>query len=288
MSTTTAPPKPQARPAPPTHTDATRTRSLGRYRALDTQQREVLHIQRPDGSALVIDYHLGTLTDGRLVAHLAPEEPAENAQVVCDLYLADKRRGRCRAVALEDFEVTRHATPAPSTGEETVPTGPLRDDDGYVYGLREVSGDRGVSELRWTRSHDAGREDRFDVVRFRDLVGSLQAYEPARTITRDALARCAEHVSTRRLRKELDRLAESPTVLNRELRREVQRRVKHGEVSMSEIAMRCGRIQRDARGNIRGETHWLARRIGEMPEAGKQKPGPWMHSDVLGLVARDA
>ena len=36
--------------------------------------------------------------------------------------------------------------------------------------------------------------------------------------------------------------------------------------------MRCGRVKRDARGNVSGETSWLARRIGQMPEGGEQKP----------------
>jgi hypothetical protein len=58
-------------------------------------KRELLRIQRPDGSALVIDYQFGTLSDRRLVANLAPNEPAENAQIVCELYLADSSRGHC-------------------------------------------------------------------------------------------------------------------------------------------------------------------------------------------------
>jgi len=56
---------------------------------------------------------------------------------------------------------------------------------------------------------------------------------------------------------------------------------------MSQIAIRCRRIKRDARGNESGETSWLARRVGIMPEAGAQAPTPWIHSDVLALIARD-
>lgn len=59
------------------------------------------------------------------------------------------------------------------------------------------------------------------------------------------------------------------------------------DVTLSEIALRCGRIKRDRRGNISGETSWLACRIGQLPEGGQQKPGPWIHSDVLALIARD-
>jgi hypothetical protein len=56
---------------------------------------------------------------------------------------------------------------------------------------------------------------------------------------------------------------------------------------MSEIAMRCGRIKRDATGNESGETSWLARRLGLLPEGGRRHLTPWIHSDVLALIARD-
>jgi hypothetical protein len=32
---------------------------------------------------------------------------------------------------------------------------------------------------------------------------------------------------------------------------------------------------------------WLARRIGQTPEAGAAEPTPWISSDVLALIARD-
>jgi hypothetical protein len=56
---------------------------------------------------------------------------------------------------------------------------------------------------------------------------------------------------------------------------------------MSEIAIRCGRIKRDGRGNESGETSWLARRLGLLPEGGHDAPTPWIHSEVLALIARD-
>jgi hypothetical protein len=55
---------------------------------------------------------------------------------------------------------------------------------------------------------------------------------------------------------------------------------------MSEIAIRCGRVKRDRRGNESGETSWLARRLGLLPEGGQSTPTPWIHSDVLALIAR--
>ena len=64
-----------------------------------------------------------------------------------------------------------------------------------------------MAELRWTRSRDPGREFGFDAVSFRDVVAALEAYEPARTLTTQALTRGAGNLSTRRLREEYERLA---------------------------------------------------------------------------------
>ncbi len=290
MSTTTTAPPPHAAEATPLQpgAGARRTRSLGSYIALDTQQtREVVSLQRPDGSTLVVDYQLGTLSDGRLVAHLAPDEPPENAQIVCELYLADDTKGRCRAVTREDFDLTRHATPPPSGADAPTAVDAVKDAEGHVYRIRELPTLETMGELRWTRSREPGREFGFDAVSFRDVVAAVEAYEPARTITTQALTRCARNLSTRRLREEYERLIGSPIVLNRGLREAVQRELRVGVLSMSEIALRCGRVKRDTRGNVSGETSWLARRIGQMPEGGEQKPGPWIHSDVLALIARD-
>jgi hypothetical protein len=295
MSTTTAAPvSPPPTAAPPLDAGTRRTQSLGRYFAPDTEQeREVLRIQRPDGSALVVDYQLGTLSDGRLVAHLSPDEPAENARIVCELYLADdERRGRCRAVTPEDFDASRHFTPAPSSGHGPRPVSRLQDAAGHVYRISELPlagaplGDS-RRELRWTRSVLPGREDACDTVTLRDVVGSLEAYEPARTLTRDALARSGECVSTRRLREEEQRLADSAIVLNRGLREAVQRELRFGVTTMSDIARRCGRLRNDPPGSSAAEASWVARRIGQMPEGGEEKRCPWVHTDVLALIARE-
>jgi hypothetical protein len=290
MSTTTTAPPPHARQATPLQpaAGARGTRSLGSYIALDTEQtREVVSLQRPDGSTLVVDYQLGTLSDGRLIAHLAADEPPENAQIVCELYLADDTKGRCRAVTREDFDLTRQATPPPPGADAPTAVDSLKDAEGHLYRIRELPAFETMGELRWTRSREPGCEFGFDAVSFRDVVAAVEAYEPARTLTAQALTRCAKNLSTRRLREEYERLIGSPIVLNRGLREAVQRELCVGVLSMSEIAHRCGRIKRDRRGNEAGETSWLARRIGLMPEGGEQKPGPWIHSDVLALIARD-
>lgn len=293
MSTTTATPRQPHTLAAPPGPEAPRTLSLGKYVAPDTaHERDVVRIQRPDGSALVVDYELGTLADGRLVARLAPDEPPENAQIVCDLYLADDaRRGRCRTVTREDFDATRHVTPPPGSAHVQNAASCLQDAAGHVYRICELplAGAPlrdGRREVRWTRSVLPRRDDGCEAVTLRDVVAGLEAYEPARTLTHHALAHSADCVSTRRLREETDRLADSAIVLNRGLREAVQREVRLGVVTMSEIALRCDREKHESTGSA-GDTSWLARRIGQMPEGGAEHPCPWIHIDVLALIARD-
>ena len=109
-----------------------------------------------------------------------------------------------------------------------------------------------------------------------------------RTLTRRALRRHRgdDAVSMTVLRVELRRLQLSPIVLNRRLREVVLETAERDGLSMSEIAIRCGRIKRDRSGNESGETSWLARRLGVLPEGGRSAPTPWIHSDVLALIAR--
>ena len=66
----------------------------------------------------------------------------------------------------------------------------------------------------------------------RDAVGHIEAYEPARGLTHQALACSPSRVSTSRLAAELQRLQSAPIVLNRALRDAVQRAVAGGELSM--------------------------------------------------------
>ncbi|MCW3032819.1 MAG: hypothetical protein JWM60_1164, partial [Solirubrobacterales bacterium] len=93
-------------------------------------------------------------------------------------------------------------------------------------------------------------------------------------------------VSCTVLRAELTRVLDSAIVLNRGLREAVVEKVSAGGASMSEIAMRCGRLKRDSRGNATGETSWLARRVGLLPVGGHTEPTRWVHSQVLALIAR--
>ncbi len=122
----------------------------------------------------------------------------------------------------------------------------------------------------------------------RDAIGALQSYEPIRALSAAAIDRHRDDrsVSVATLGIELERLNASRTVLNRGLREAVLTAVERGDASMSEIALRCGRVKRDRRGVFSGETTWLARRLGLVCEGGAPAPSPWVHSDVLALIAR--
>jgi len=289
MSTLTTP-EPHVRDAAAPRSDARRARRLGHYVPSDDgQTREIVSVKRPDGGTLVIDRLASTLADARLVAHLAPDEPAENAEIVGQLYLADQTRGHCRRLTVQDLNWAHDADSARQSDDTATQPTPLRDADGHLYRIRELAGAGSLSELRWTRSSHPGLDDPFEAVSLRDVVGALEDYEPARTVTVQALAVHGEgsDVSVCRLAGELERLERSPIVLNRRLREAVAHRLARGELSLSEIAIRCGRVKRDRRGRLSGETSWLARRIGQLPEGGQDQPTPWVHSDTLALIARD-
>ncbi len=285
MSTITAATPPALDPAPEALGTSPTSSRLGRYTEPDTgAMREIVRLPLADGNALVVDRLSDTHGDARLLARLAADEPRENAQILCALYLADESRGRCRPVTGADRDVspTPDATDVRAVRE-------LHDHDGTTYRVQQVALDGNFPELRWTRSAVPDEAEVFETVRLRQVVARFEDYEPARSITANALAaNLTDHtLSTSCLSAELTRLDESPVVLNRRLREAVAHTLADGELSMSEIAMRCGRVKRDRRGRMSGETSWLARRIGQLPEGGEDQPTPWVHSDTLALIARD-
>ena len=262
--------------------DALRT-PLARYADGAGAVREVVALPGAAGSVLVIDRDVATLGERRLVAHLAPEEPAGNAHLVCEHYLADASRGCCRVVLSTDLDAMPVLCEEGLGAEHELP---LVDPDGWRYRFEPVPGPRSVPDLRWVARRPGQRGG--DPVSVRALIGRLQSYEPVRAITRDAIARRrdASTLSVSVLRAELERVDSSRVVLNRGLREAVIAAMRTEGLSASEIAVRCGRVKRDERGNIAGETSWLGRRVGLVPEGGGEVPTPWIHSDVLGLIAR--
>jgi hypothetical protein len=263
---------------------------LGRYLDADGRQRQVVALPGARGSALVVDRDVCTLGDLRLVAHLAAEEPPENAALVCDHYLADTEGHWCRRVTAEDLravpygeaeeqdpDLEAQATPSPTS---------LTDMRGRTYRLERCHTGMSIPELRWHRRLSAA--ERSEPVGMREVIASLESYEPVRTLTSRALVlhRADREVSTSMLRTEQARVESSEIVLNRGLRQAALATAAAQELSMSEIAMRCGKIRCDARGRTSGETSWLARRLGLAPEGRGGTPTPWIHTDVLALIAR--
>ena len=290
MSTVAAPPsQPRRKSVDPCrrHGD----HCLGGYADPQGLQREIVSLAGPRGTTLVVDRLSASLADPRLVAHLSADEPVENARIVTELYLADERGRRCRALKYEDLQSeplcdeTEGAICAEACGDGD--GSELVDNDGHTYRLGLVPSGSSLASLRWLK-RVAGGEGCEQPVTVREVVGALESYEPPRTLSARAIDGLDGDatVSLSMLRGELGRLSMSPIVLNRGLREAVLSVVQRGELSLSEIANRCGRFKRDARGNESGETSWLARRIGTLAEAGADAPTPWIHSDVLALIAR--
>jgi hypothetical protein len=262
-------------------------RTLGRYIDRKGRTREVIARQGSAGSVLVVDRDAETLGDRRLIAHLAADEPPENAAVVCGRFLLDARREgcRCRLLTAEDLQTAPFSAEEPESPTREIPSeDEIIDRHGRSYRLELVQSGMSIPQLRWCRLTDS----QLLVTSVREAVAGLESYEPVRTLTRSALAQhgADSRVSTTVLRVELERVLESPIVLNRGLRDAVLAAIARDDLSMSEIAIRCERVKRDCRGNVSGETSWLARRLGMLPEGGHSTPTPWIHSDVLGLIAR--
>jgi hypothetical protein len=239
----------------------------------------------------VIDRDAATGEDWRLIAHLGADEPRENAEIVCRHYLEAVRVGSqcCRAVTGDDLRRDPSVDDEISADWSTLQltcADRLVDHDGRMHQLELVEAGMSIPELRWRR---LGGDGHGRLVSMREVVAALESYEPARRLSRCALAshRDDPDVSVTTLRAELERLLYSPIILNRGVREAVSVRLAREELSMSEIAIRCGRIKRDGRGNESGETSWLARRLGLLPEGGHDEPTPWIHTDVLSLIARE-
>jgi hypothetical protein len=251
-------------------------RTLATYDAGD-HARMICVEGTADGSLLVVDRRRRDLADARLVARIDPDEPPLNARIVCDHYLAHPRT--CRPLTEADLGADAVAADVVDLGRLDIEA-PLDGRDGVRFRLAVCDGE--PPELRWVRDRGDGP------VSIRCVVGTVEDYEPARTLSRAAVAqhRRTPGVTITTLGTELRRLGGSRIVLNRLLREAVLETIRAHGLSMSAIALRCGRVKRDGRGNVSGETSWLARRIGLLPAGGDTVPTPWIHSDVLALIAR--
>jgi hypothetical protein len=262
---------------------------LAHYTNPKGSRREIITLAGARSSTLLIDRDARTQGDDRVIAHLSADEPPENAAIVCGLYLREQPQRRCRLLRPQDSEID----PGVNDIELEVDSGEsqdvvLADSAGNSYSLQRAPDGCSLPQLRW-HLHRLGANACAELVTLRKLTGTLECYQPAVGLTKKAVSvhELDETVSVTVLRAELRRLLESPIVLNRGLRKAVLAATEKDGLSMSEIAIRCGRRKRDQRGCESGETSWLARRIGILPEGGQQEPTPWVHSDVLALIARD-
>lgn len=262
---------------------------LASYRDGQGRTRDLLALPAHGGSVLVLDRDAATLGDRRLVAHLAADEPRSNAELVCNHYLQDAKGRWCRRMRSEDLRISPLACEA--DGDRHDPNSEdalIAGRNGNLYRLSSVQGERCIPQMRWCRHATESDDHCWRQTSLREVVGAVESYEPMRTLTEQAIAlHTNDHrVSITRMRSELERLDGSPVVLNRGLREAVLDAVDRCGTSMSEIALRCGVVKRDRRGKVSGETSWLARRIGMMPEGGEKTITPWIHSEVLGSIAR--
>jgi len=257
--------------------------TIARDRYLTTDGlRELVILDAFDGSRLVVDRREADQGDPRLLAHLARDEPDDNARLVWRDYLANPQRG-ARPLRQSDFRSRPEGER--ERAEKVFRPTVLRDAAGRRYFLRACGT---PIELRWHRApRRHGSAPR--CLSAREVVGELEAYEPVCGITRAAVERFRHDrgVSVATLSVELKRVESSPIVLNRRLREAVLAAVSTHGVSLSAIAMACGRIKHDQRGNGSGETSWLARRVGLLPSSPGARPNPWVHSDTLALIARE-
>jgi hypothetical protein len=269
--------------------------ALATYTDARGERREIACLGGAGGTTLVVDRGCEALADARLLAHLAADEPAENAQAVCAMYLA--RQTKCRPLVADDFRAVAGEGAPLSNGlagdarqvhEGESPQSDLIDARGSAYRLEPCADGRAIAQLRWRRYGGDSDAAEASTVSLREVIGALQSYEPALMLTRAAIQRHDRDpdVSVSLLRAEHAHAVVSPIVLNRGLREAVQRLLAADRLTLSEIAIRCGRVKRGLRGTVTGETSWLARRVGLAPEAGASEPTPWVHTDVLALIAR--
>jgi hypothetical protein len=203
------------------------------------------------------------------------------------MYVEDEeRRGRCVLLTLDDL----HRGPTRPQVSGVSPAQVLRDVNSVTYQLALTASTRDeqrVRELRWTRFTQ--EDPRRRPCTLREVVGALEAYEPARAMTLAAIVRYErepEPPSAGKVRGELSRLDESRYVLNRGIREAVLNATESGLVTMSQIAARCGHLH-EGKPDGCGDTSWLQRRIGLMRDSDADEPSPWIDNAVLARIARE-
>jgi hypothetical protein len=261
---------------------------FGSYLDERRRRREIVCRAGATGSRLVIDRLAGAGADERLVAHLAADEPAKNARIVCEAYLADARKA-CRRVQSEDFDrAPVHEIAPPDESSEVSVAGQLMDGSGCAYRLEPDWTENAVQEMRWRRLTPCAN-GRGEAVSVRSVIGALERYEPVLSLTRQAISNVASDptLSCSVLCAQLRCIEKGRVVLNRRLREAVHDAVDQRELTLSEIAISCGRLRRRSQDCSRPDTTWVRRRIGDACDTTTGRPTAWVSSDVLALIARE-
>ena len=176
---------------------------LGSYPDPRGRRREVIARAGAAGSVLVLDRDADTRGDVRLLAHLAADEPSENAALVCRRYLEDGSAHRYRCPRLTPSDLLDEPFPAATSAEpvdEQGGRGRLLDGDGRAYALEPRRGSMSIPELRWRRHDPAPQMDGSETVSVREVVARLESYQPVCGMTLASLRKYEPDpgVSTRR------------------------------------------------------------------------------------------
>ncbi|MCW3030744.1 MAG: hypothetical protein JWM66_877, partial [Solirubrobacterales bacterium] len=219
-------------------------RELGSYVDSRGSQRELVARAGNQGSVLVLDRDVATRRDQRLVAHLAPDEPPTNAELVAGCYLEQAGRGRCRCRGLTMDDL--HTAPFADALDDQLAADEAQGVGGCAgwpvdaaarrYSIVRLERHMSIPQLRWCREAAGAVPSRREPLSIREVIAALEAYEPVRSLSARAIRRHRddEAVSVAVLRAELTRVNESPIVLNRALREAVLAAVDNGALSMSE------------------------------------------------------
>ena len=159
---------------------------LSQYTDCQGYHREVLACPGAAGSVLVLDREHATHGDRRLVAHLAADEPAENAAIICASYLQDIATShcRCRALTSEDLYRTPFAEqPVAQMSIKPATYPQLVDRLGRSYRLQPLQTGMSIPELRWCRGRGGLMSEPCQPVSLREAIASVESYEPMCTLT---------------------------------------------------------------------------------------------------------
>lgn len=191
---------------------AARTLNSNTYTDAAGRLRELVIRPGAHSSLLVLDRDPATLCDRRLVAHIPADEPAENALLICRMYMREAGGRPCRRLTAEDL-VSAPMASAEDERNRRDRTGERGEGEFLGCGIPHVARVHGLEvayallpqparppELRWHRR--AVGKPAWVPITLREALGELERYEPLcrftlRAIARQEHARAQERASGR-------------------------------------------------------------------------------------------